>query len=401
MAVGPFFLKQVDDQEKINRLQSEVERLRQQVNSLRDENRHLRQRSVAHIGLPYSLAFIKYLANHLPQCIVQAFDHNMRFFFTGGEGLELINASPSHFIGKTIREVDIADQETPGFFEPIYKAVLNGQYKEYTFHTRRDHIYQGVVLPLIDSEGQVAAGLVICRESVTQDEAEQELMESAVAQERQRIAQELHDVVSQTLFTVNMIADVLPQLWERSPETAQKKLKLMRHNTQLAFTQMRTLLYELRPQSLEEVDLPDLIEQLVTTMKSRTDMAIELTISCEGDWKELPYSVKIALYRIVQEGMNNAIQHARARRFVIDIQAMRATNRLVVKLCDDGQGFDPNDAFPGHLGLKIMRDRAAQAGLQISIESELGRGTEINAIWLCKKRLDKRSYASDPHPSLR
>ena len=206
-------------------------------------------------------------------------------------------------------------------------------------------------------------------------------MAGAVSEERQRIAQELHDVVSQTLFTVNMIADVLPKLWERSPEVACEKLTLMRHNTHLAFIQMRTLLYELRPQSLEEVILPELIQQLVTTMKSRTEMLFELRIDCDHKWTELPHVVKIALYRIVQEGINNAIQHARATRFLIQVRCEPLGGRVVLYLQDDGQGFDPDGSFPGHLGLKIMRDRAEKAGVSISIQSEIGHGTEIFAIW--------------------
>lgn len=379
----------VNNRQRINQLENEVVRLRRQLKALEHENRRLQNKAPSPIGLPCSLTFIENLANHLPKCIVHAFDQNLRFFFAGGEGLDLINVTPSYYVGHTLRELEPVDSPAPDLFEPIYRATLQGHFREFEYQSPRNHVYQGVVFPLIDATGDVVAGLVISRENVTQKQAEKERMAVAVFDERQRIAQELHDVVSQTLFTVNMIADVLPKLWERSPEVACEKLKLMRHNTQLAFTQMRTLLYELRPQSLKEVILPELIKQLVTTMTSRTEMSIELKIECKDEWLELPHPVKIALYRIVQEGMNNAIQHARASLFLIQIRCEPLLGRIVLTLKDDGQGFDPGGNFLGHLGLKIMRDRAEQAGITISIRSEIGSGTEINALW---EECDLASY---------
>jgi signal transduction histidine kinase len=199
---------------------------------------------------------------------------------------------------------------------------------------------------------------------------------TAQLEERQRLARELHDAVTQTLFSSSLIADVLPRLWERDPTESRRRLDELRELTRGALAEMRTLLYELRPTALTEAPLGDLLRQLVEATIGHARLPVSLTV--EGQ-RLLPSDVQVALYRIAQEALNNVVKHARAGRAAVSL-VYRADG---VELCvrDDGQGFDPSQRPPGHLGVGIMGDRAAAVGAGLAIASQPGQGTTVTATW--------------------
>jgi signal transduction histidine kinase len=130
----------------------------------------------------------------------------------------------------------------------------------------------------------------------------QQAQELAAAQERQRLARDLHDAVTQTLFSASLIAEVLPRIWERDPEEGQRRLKELRELTRGALAEMRTLLLELRPAALVEARLTDLLHQIA---ESITGWArVPVTVEVEGEC-DLPLEVKVALYRIAHEALYN------------------------------------------------------------------------------------------------
>ena len=203
-----------------------------------------------------------------------------------------------------------------------------------------------------------------------------EAEKTAVLEDRQRLARELHDAVSQSLFSASMIAESLPRLWERNPKLVQQSLGDLHRLIRSALTEMRILLLELRPVSMADAVLGDLLRQLVDGVQGRTQMDVSLTIAGQG---EVPNQVKKNLFRIAQEALNNVVKHAQARRvaLALDQQAERTSLRIY----DNGQGFAAQDPHGGHLGLQIMNERAEEIGAALSITSRAGMGTEVLAVW--------------------
>ncbi len=208
--------------------------------------------------------------------------------------------------------------------------------------------------------------------------------EIAVSAERNRLARDLHDAVTQTLFATSLIAEVLPKLWERNPEAGKQKINEIRELTRGALAEMRTLLMELRPTALEDVPLHDLLQQLCEAFQGRARVPVTL----EADRSlVLPSNVKLGFYRIAQESLNNIQKHARASQVSIDLRASspdgenHAGAGAVLTICDNGIGFQPGLASPDHFGLGIMEERAQNIGAQFLLNTEPGSGTCIAVKW--------------------
>jgi two-component system nitrate/nitrite sensor histidine kinase NarX len=198
----------------------------------------------------------------------------------------------------------------------------------------------------------------------------------AALHERQRLAQNLHDAVNQSLFSAGLIAEVLPRLWERNPVEGRRSLQDLRRLTRGALAEMRALLAELRPSILIDTDLGDLLRQLGSAFTGRTNIPAAVTVTEQGS---LPAEVQVAFYRVCQEGLNNIAKHAAANQVAIHLQYHPGAVEL--RLCDDGCGFDPAHISPGRSGLGIMRERAQAVGAILSLTSQPGQGTEITIRW--------------------
>ncbi len=201
--------------------------------------------------------------------------------------------------------------------------------------------------------------------------------EAAAVEERQRLARELHDAVTQTLFSASLIAEVLPRIWERNPEEARRRLEELRQLARGALAEMRTLLMELRPTALLEAPLGDLLRQLSEASAGRMCAPIHLTL--DGAACDPPVDVKVALYRIVQEALNNVAKHAAASQVWLSLHC--TPERVILSVRDDGAGFEPGQATPNNLGLRIMRERSQAIGATLTIDSEPGEGAEVIVIW--------------------
>jgi signal transduction histidine kinase len=199
----------------------------------------------------------------------------------------------------------------------------------------------------------------------------------AVAQERSRLARDLHDAVTQTLFSTTLTAEVLPKIWDRDPQEGRRKLEELRELTRGALAEMRTLLLELRPDALAESDLKDLLRHLGNAFNARARIPIHASVEGACD---LPLEVKIAFYRVAQEALNNIAKHSQASQVALALRCLPGAVRMQVD--DDGQGFDPTAAGTrDHFGLRIMRERAEQVGAQFEIRSQPGQGTHIHMHW--------------------
>lgn len=198
----------------------------------------------------------------------------------------------------------------------------------------------------------------------------------ATIEERQRIARELHDAVSQTLFSATVIAESLARQWSRDPDRTLQRLKQLHLLTRGALAETRMLLLELRPQALAELGLPDLIEQLVEALKSRKRISADLQLE---DVPDLDKEIKIGLYRIAQEALNNVIKHSRATKLWVTLY--NKNGQVVLSVRDNGRGFDPAEVSPASLGLGIMRERSEQIDATLEIASVAGEGTEVTVVW--------------------
>ncbi|MGL4650277.1 MAG: sensor histidine kinase, partial [Caldilineaceae bacterium] len=211
----------------------------------------------------------------------------------------------------------------------------------------------------------------------------------AVAAERNRIARDLHDSVTQTLFSASLIAEVLPRLWDRDREESRRRLDELRSLTRGALAEMRTLLLELRPAALVDADLNDLLRQLTEAAVGRARIPVTLTI--EGV-APVPSDVKIALYHITQEALNNVTKHARAG--VASIELRRLPGAVSLNVTDNGRGFQLGTVTSDHLGLGIMQERADDVGAQITIQSALGVGTTVTVEWSAQDASSRRANSS-------
>jgi len=204
---------------------------------------------------------------------------------------------------------------------------------------------------------------------------QQKATQEAVNNERTRLARDLHDAVTQTLFSASLIADVLPTIWEMDRSDGIKRLDELHQLTRGALAEMRMLLVELRPNALIEVPLPDLLRHLCESVIGRDRLPVQ--INTQGQ-RKLPAAVQIALYRIAQEALNNVVKHAKATQAIV---TLRMNNQVRLVIADNGFGFDMSAVPPDHFGLRIMRERAEAIGAQFSIQSESNDGTQISVIW--------------------
>jgi PAS domain S-box-containing protein len=195
---------------------------------------------------------------------------------------------------------------------------------------------------------------------------------AAALEERQRLARELHDSVSQALYGITLGSDAALTLLERDPTRVAGPLEYVRSLAEAGLAEMRALIFELRPESLENEGLVAALEKQAAALRARHEIEVHTALCDEPDG---PLWMKDALYRIAQESLHNTIKHARAEN--VGLLLEQETEGTMLEVRDDGIGFDPSGSFPGHLGLKSMRERAERLGGTLEVESRLGNGTRI------------------------
>lgn len=206
------------------------------------------------------------------------------------------------------------------------------------------------------------------------------------AEERNRLARDLHDSVTQVLFSASLVAEVLPKIWLRDPKQANHSLEELRRLTRGALAEMRTMLLELRPSAVDKTPLGELLAQLTEAITARSGLPFQIFIE---QIPTLPEDVHASFYRIAQEGLNNVVKHAQASLVTVSLNATRddtATGngwqgeiKLVIR--DNGKGFSAQDGLTEHMGMGIIRERAAAINATVSIDSQQGLGTELSLVW--------------------
>lgn len=202
--------------------------------------------------------------------------------------------------------------------------------------------------------------------------------ELAALQERQNLARDLHDAVSQTLFSASLAAEVLPRLWDKDRKKGMECLAEVRGLTRGALAEMRTLLLELRPSSLVETEPAALLQQLAEAASSRA--RIPVTVDAAPHCA-LPAGVQVALYRIAQEALNNVVKHARASRAAVTLRCLGPAPGVELEVVDDGCGLPIKPLGGTGMGLRIMRERAAEIGASLEVSGAPGAGTSVCFSW--------------------
>jgi len=211
-------------------------------------------------------------------------------------------------------------------------------------------------------------------EDVTEELAVEQ--QTTIEIERERLARELHDAVTQTLFSASVIAEATPKIWEADQEMGLKYLSQLPILLRGALAEMRSLLLELRPHAFKDITLGQLLAPLADALRAYTHSEVTFEVECDNP---TPEDVTRNLHRIVQECLNNITKHAEASQ--IDIYICSDQERVEIRISDNGLGFDPRSIPPGSMGIDIMRERARKIDAALAIKSQPGNGTQTTIRW--------------------
>ena len=200
----------------------------------------------------------------------------------------------------------------------------------------------------------------------------------AIVAERNRLARELHDSVTQSLYAVTLYADAASRrLSSGQTESASEDLRKLGRTAKDALGEMRLLIFELRPPILDEAGLSAALQARLENVEKRSGLQTEFHAEGTG---QLPCELEDGLYRIALEGLNNVLKHAQASRVVMTLH--HDARSALLQLSDNGVGFDPAaTSNGGGMGLAGMAERVEQFQGQLVVHSEPGRGTEISVEW--------------------
>lgn len=196
----------------------------------------------------------------------------------------------------------------------------------------------------------------------------------AILNERQRLARELHDSVTQSLYGISLYAQAATgNIAADQIEQARQYIEDIQNTTQESLADMRLLIYELRPPILDKEGLISALHNRLTSVEDRVRIKSSIQTNLTG---RLPFEVEECLYQIAREALNNIIKHARAKNIMIRVQ--KEAGSVSMEIADDGVGFEPESARrKGCLGLINMQERAQSQGWKLDVESSPGNGTRI------------------------
>ena len=232
---------------------------------------------------------------------------------------------------------------------------------------------------MVDEDGRFAGIHGSTRDISERARFERELRrqagELAAGEERAHLARELHDSVTQALFSMTLVSRSIEMLLDRDVAAARAQLTQLRDLQREALAEMRALIFELRPGNLEQDGLIRALRTHTQALQGRIGLpvVVESTLA-----ERLPLAIEEVLYRIAQEALHNVVKHAGARQ--VRVEVGRTGQGVRLRIEDDGKGFDPEAVPDGHLGLAGMRARADKVGGLFSCRSEPGLGATIEIV---------------------
>lgn len=226
--------------------------------------------------------------------------------------------------------------------------------------------YKAEEVTLIEQFAQYAAV------AIANAKAYEQSLQAATLSERSRLARELHDSVSQALFGIVLGSRTLSQVVEGNT-AAQEATNYVLNLSEVALAEMRALIFELHPESLQKEGLRTALQKQITALCARHNL--KLNMHLDSTEPEMPLRAKEALYRISLEALQNTIKHARASQ--VDLTLRTEAHGVWLEIKDNGRGFDPQRQYSGHLGLVSMRERAAEVGAALNVTSVPDQGSAI------------------------
>jgi PAS domain S-box-containing protein len=240
------------------------------------------------------------------------------------------------------------------------------------------------VMVEINGTGMTANGRFIGAHGAARDVSERDRLERdlrrqagelAAGEERAHLARELHDSVTQALFSMTLVSRSVELLLDRDAEAAKAQLAQLRDLQREALAEMRALIFELRPGNLEQEGLTRALRTHTAALQGRIGLPVVVESTLD---ERLPLPIEEVLYRVSQEALHNIVKHAGARHVRLEVGRIAAGVRL--RIADDGKGFDPARVPEGHLGLAGMGARADRIGARFSVKSVPGQGTTIEVL---------------------
>jgi PAS domain S-box-containing protein len=318
---------------------------------------------------------------------IAMFDTGGRVFLDVNEAFtRLTGYQRSEIVGRSWQELKLsAFAETGAEIRDLFRANRHLIDQEVQLTTRQGARFRVLVSLVPVTIGGAACILAIAHD-VTQRRASEDALlraqaelaqgirERSALEERQRLARELHDSVSQTLYGISLGVNTALALFDTDRARVLEALTYALSLAHAGLAEMRALIFELRPESLKTEGLVVALGKRIAAVHAHYGFEVDLSLCEEPD---VSLDVKETLYRIAQEALHNAVKHAQPDR--LDVRLICAPDDIRLEVCDNGVGFDPCAEYPGHLGLHSMRERALSVGGDLEIVSAPGRGTQIRA----------------------
>ena len=320
----------------------------------------------------------RFLVENSPD-VIYAVDEEGRFTYVSETIRRSLGYDPDDLIGKPFASV--VHYDTPEASGARFRQLRDDPSLEITSRLSLIHS-DGRRLPFEVSsvasqrDGQFSGVHGAARDMSERDRLERDLRrqagELASSQERAHLARELHDSVTQALFSMTLVTRTTELLVDRDPTAAKEKLGSLRDLQREALAEMRALIFELRPGNIEQDGLLAALKTHATGLQGRIGLPIVVTSDLT---ERLPLALEEVLYRISQEALHNIVKHAAARQVTLSID--RAAGGVRLRIVDDGRGFEAASVADGHLGLAGMRARAERIGASLDVTSRPGAGTTI------------------------
>jgi PAS domain S-box-containing protein len=359
-------------QSAIDEANGALARAEADVAALRAENAQLTQR------LADQEARHRFLLDRLPD-IIWAADADRVFTYVSAGCEQVLGYRPEELIGRGSEIV--MHPSSVDAFNDGYRWQMAHPDGEQTYRVNLRH-RDGHSVPVelhnigTPVNGRYGGGTGSVREISDRLRLERELQEQAAelaaSRERARIAQELHDSVTQALFSMTITAGTARMMVEQHRPGVEAKLEDLSALAQQGLAEMRSLIFELRPANLADEGLLPALRRHAAAVEGRTGLKIR--VSANEHMARLPATVEEGLYRIVQEALHNVVKHAHARTARVTLTLRPSEVRVEVR--DDGIGFDPQPTRDG-LGLLGMASRAERLGGRFQLQSS-GKGTRIS-----------------------
>ncbi len=196
---------------------------------------------------------------------------------------------------------------------------------------------------------------------------------TAVTEERQRLARDLHDAVSQQLFAISMTAATTARIMQKNPAKSQKLVENIEQSAAKAQAEMRALLLQLRPATLENQPLKEAVVALAQELEAKQTIRCELHL----DLLDLPANIENQIYRVLQEGLSNVLRHSEATTVTIKLSQAKNSERVQLIIEDNGKGFSKEQLPQTSYGIKTIKERIHELGGTVDWLSYPGQGTRL------------------------